>query len=119
MTKLRELYLRRNNIVASLDQLEYLQSLTSLRTLSLAENPISSAHGGLPHYRVCVLHFVPWLEKLDDVPVTPDEVTRATSLNLEQVIQLVDTSERQKSHVQTTFMPSESQQYVPITKHTQ
>ena len=86
LTKLRELYLRRNNIVANLEELEYLQTLTSLKTLNLAENPISSPHGGLPHYRLCVLFFVPWLEKLDDILVTPDEVTQATSMNLEQIL---------------------------------
>lgn len=66
--------MRRNNIPASLEELECLQNLRNLKVLNLAENPISSDVGGLPHYRTCVLHFLPQLEKLDDVAVEPEEV---------------------------------------------
>lgn len=119
MRKLRELYLRGNQIAANLEELEHLSSLKSLRVLNLAENPVSSSHGGLPHYRLCVLHFAPWLEKLDDVDVTPDEVNMATSIELDQLVRMIDNEtiqseksvprqEAQKPHVHTTFDPSES-----------
>ena len=60
--------------------------------LNLAENPISSPHGGLPHYRMCVLHFLPWLEKLDDVDVTPEEASTATAIELNQLVHMVDSA---------------------------
>ena len=77
LNKLRELYLRRNSIPAALEQLEYLAGLEKLRILNLAENPISSKHGGLPHYRLAVLYFLPNLQKLDDVDVTYEEMQQA------------------------------------------
>lgn len=91
--KLRELYLRRNNIPASLEEIECLQGLRNLKVLNLAENPISSEHGGLPHYRLCVLHFLPHLEKLDDVDVDHEEVQKARSIDLETLLKMVEEAE--------------------------
>jgi Leucine-rich repeat (LRR) protein len=65
--KIKELYLRRNNIPASLTQIHYLSGLNSLRILNLSENPIATE---LPHYRLMVLKYLPKLEKLDDVVVS-------------------------------------------------
>lgn len=67
-TNLRELYLRRNFIPPAVSELRYLQELKQLKVLNLSENPICE---GLPNYRQQVIKMLPWLDKLDDVPVTP------------------------------------------------
>lgn len=77
LSGLRELYLRRNRIPADIQELQYLSTLTNLRVLNMAENPISAEKGGIPCYRQVVLKHLPWLEKLDDVPVDHYEVTQA------------------------------------------
>ena len=66
-TKLKELYLRRNNIPALVSEIGYLKNLKSLKVLNLAENPISSS---LPGYRMLVIKMIPSLEKLDDIEVS-------------------------------------------------
>ena len=99
MSNLRELYLRRNNIAASLEELECLQNLRNLKVLNLAENPISADHGGLPHYRTCVLHFLPHLEKLDDVAVNFEEVQRARAIDLETLVRMVQEGEHGSDEV--------------------
>ena len=48
---LRELYLRRNFVPASLQELRYLTGLKNLKVLNLGENPISTEPGGMPFYR--------------------------------------------------------------------
>jgi len=67
---LKELYLRKNQ-VASLDEVEHLKGLSSLRVLWLNDNPCASD----PSYRQRVLSLLPGLVKLDgqDVssPATP------------------------------------------------
>ena len=55
-----------------------------------------------------MLHFLPWLEKLDDVAVTIEEVTEAQEIELEQLIAMVETMSKEKQLVQTTFMPPEN-----------
>jgi len=65
--KLKELYLRRNNIPAKASELRHLKGLAHLKVLNLGENPISSQ---LPGYRLLVLKTLPDLEKLDDVAVS-------------------------------------------------
>lgn len=55
----------------------------------MAENPISEVHGGLPCYRQLVLKYMPWLQKLDDVPVNYNDVTQAQQLDLSQVNQMM------------------------------
>lgn len=72
--KLRELYLRRNNVSSNLDELKYLSGLQNLKVLNLGENPISSDQGGLPFYRLTVISHLPWLEKLDDIPISYEEL---------------------------------------------
>ena len=73
-TKLKELYLRRNNIPADFEELKYLQNLRQLKVLNLGENPISTE---LRDYRIMVLKTMPWLEKLDDIQVTYQELELA------------------------------------------
>ena len=80
---LRELYLRRNFIPASLHELRYLANLKSLKILNLGENPISAEQGGIPFYRQVVLKHLPQLEKLDDVAVSYDEVQAAQELDMD------------------------------------
>lgn len=70
--KLRELYLRRNE-VEDIAELGYLTGLTDLRVLWLSHNPIAST----PNYRATVLRALPSLTKLDDTDVTAEEVAAA------------------------------------------
>ncbi|XP_058466192.1 uncharacterized protein LOC131439320 isoform X4 [Malaya genurostris] len=71
---LQELYLRKNNIT-DIDELIYLQNLPKLKYLWLEENPLVDNAG--PSYRQIVLRALPNLKKLDNVDVTPEEVTDA------------------------------------------
>lgn len=113
LQNLRELYLRRNFIPASLQELKYLCGLKNLKVLNLGENPISAEHGGLPYYRSVVLKHMPWLEKLDDVAVSYDEVQMAQEIDLDQITDLMNqpggNEAQKKTYVQTTFIPNESQ----------
>eukprot|EP01135_Chromosphaera_perkinsii_P009754 Nk52_evm19s1869 gene=Nk52_evmTU19s1869 len=67
-----ELYLRKNDL-RDLHELQYLISLPKLRVLWLSDNPLAKH----PKYRPTVLRALPWLHKLDNITVTPDEVERA------------------------------------------
>jgi len=58
--KLETLILTNNRLV-NLHDIEPLADLTSLRTLSLMDNVIAKK----PHYRLYVIHKLPWLELLD------------------------------------------------------
>ena len=99
-TKLKELYLRRNNIPADLDELRYLQNLRNLKVLNLGENPLST---DLRDYRMYVLKNLPWLDKLDDIQVTYQELELARDYVFGQE------PVKNKAYVQTTFIPNESQ----------
>ena len=107
---LRELYLRRNFIPASLQELRHLTGLKNLKILNLGENPISAENGGIPFYRSVVLKHMPWLEKLDDVPVTYDEVQMAQEIDMDQISEMMNQPPdiQKKTYVQTTFIPNES-----------
>ncbi len=48
-----------------------------MKILNLGENPISAEQGGLPFYRLAVINHLPWLEKLDEIPVTYEELQKA------------------------------------------
>ncbi|KAI1292655.1 hypothetical protein HDE_06870 [Halotydeus destructor] len=72
---LQELYLRENKI-KDLSQLVHLQDLTNLKKLWLSGNPCTEQ----PNYRLTVLRALPNLEMLDNVVVTPDEVTQAEEI---------------------------------------
>uniref|UniRef100_A0A8D8BBM1 Protein C21orf2 homolog n=1 Tax=Culex pipiens TaxID=7175 RepID=A0A8D8BBM1_CULPI len=71
---LQELYLRKNNLT-EIDELMYLQNLPKLKNLWLEENPLVDSAG--PNYRQIVLRALPNLKKLDNVDVTPEEVSEA------------------------------------------
>lgn len=71
---LQELYLRKNNIT-DIDELVYLQNLPKLKYLWLEENPVVESAGS--GYRQIVLRALPNLKKLDNVDVTPEEVSEA------------------------------------------
>ncbi|XP_038116582.1 uncharacterized protein LOC6052234 isoform X5 [Culex quinquefasciatus] len=71
---LQELYLRKNNLT-DIDELMYLQNLPKLKNLWLEENPLVDSAG--PNYRQIVLRALPNLKKLDNVDVTPEEVSEA------------------------------------------
>ncbi|XP_055901691.1 uncharacterized protein LOC106051154 isoform X1 [Biomphalaria glabrata] len=70
---LKELYVRTNNIQC-LGDIHYLKNLPKLRSLWLSENPCANTD----NYRMTVLKTLPQLQKLDNVVVTSEEMTRAT-----------------------------------------
>lgn len=70
--RLRELYIRKNEI-RELNEIRHLRHLPDLTNLWLDENPCTQH----PEYRMTVLRNLPNLEKLDNVPVQPDEVQEA------------------------------------------
>uniref|UniRef100_A0A665XFQ2 Cilia and flagella associated protein 410 n=1 Tax=Echeneis naucrates TaxID=173247 RepID=A0A665XFQ2_ECHNA len=69
-----ELYLRRN-LIPSLSELSHLRMLTSLKVLWLAENPCCGMESS--HYRLTVLRCLPHLQRLDNLPVTEEEIALA------------------------------------------
>ncbi|EDX02042.1 uncharacterized protein LOC6525095 [Drosophila yakuba] len=73
-TRLKELYLRQNNI-RSFDELNYLANAKSLISLWLENNPCSDAAGD--DYRACVLRKLPNLKMLDNVHVCEQELQAA------------------------------------------
>ncbi|KAL0809888.1 hypothetical protein ABMA28_011367 [Loxostege sticticalis] len=70
--RLRELYVRKNEI-RDLHEIRHLRRLPDLTSLWLDENPCTQH----PEYRMTVLRNLPNLEKLDNVPVHPEEVQEA------------------------------------------
>lgn len=66
--RLRELYLRKNN-VQDLGQVLHLSGLGGLECLTLSDNPVAE----LPHYRPFVVAALPRLARLDDCDVTAVE----------------------------------------------
>ncbi|XP_022115400.2 uncharacterized protein F09G8.5 isoform X2 [Pieris rapae] len=70
--QLRKLSVRKNDI-QDLAEIRHLKHLPNLTNLWLDENPCAS-HA---EYRMTVLRNLPNLEKLDNVPVTPEEVQEA------------------------------------------
>ena len=80
LRNLSELYLRKNN-VSDPSQLFALSKLPKLRSLILAENPISQ----IPIYRALVVKLVPTLYKLDDTAVSPEDKKAADELDLDRL----------------------------------
>lgn len=80
LRNLTELYLRKNN-VSDPSQLFALSKLPKLRSLILAENPISQ----IPIYRALVVKLVPSLYKLDDAAVSPEDKKAADELDLDRL----------------------------------
>ncbi|KAI9096501.1 hypothetical protein DFS34DRAFT_144033 [Phlyctochytrium arcticum] len=74
LTKVTELYLRRNNI-SDIRELHYLRDLKQLRVLWLSENPVAT----LPKYRATVIRLLPQLRKLDDRDIADKEREMAVS----------------------------------------
>ena len=63
--KLRELYLRENQI-NSIADLHNLKNLKNLQIVWLSSNPVSLN----PSYKNTLIQLLPNLQKLDDVPIT-------------------------------------------------
>ncbi|KAH9492410.1 hypothetical protein Btru_051042 [Bulinus truncatus] len=70
---LKELYVRTNNI-QTLGDIHYLKNLPKLRSLWLSENPCTATD----NYRMTVLRTLPRLQKLDNIVVSSEEISRAT-----------------------------------------
>jgi len=66
---LQELFVKKNQI-RSLSEIVWLRELGRLRHLWLAENPCAE---GNERYRQTVIHNLPQLEKLDNIPITSEE----------------------------------------------
>lgn len=73
---LKELYLR-NNLIADIKEVQYLEGCENLKILWLSENPICD----FKNYRSLVIQALPQLAKLDDVMIT--ETERENALNNE------------------------------------
>ncbi|XP_035213297.1 cilia- and flagella-associated protein 410-like [Stegodyphus dumicola] len=69
---LQELYIRKNNI-SELGEIRHLKDLQKLRNLWLADNPCAEGDD----YRLTVIRALPQLQKLDNVPIRPDEIESA------------------------------------------
>ncbi|XP_054707627.1 cilia- and flagella-associated protein 410-like [Uloborus diversus] len=69
---LQELYIRKNNI-SELGEIRHLRDLPKLRNLWLADNPCAESED----YRLTVIRALPQLQKLDNMPVRPDEIESA------------------------------------------
>lgn len=78
LVKLKELYLRKNNI-SSFKELEYLSNCQDLKKISLNENPIEE----LPNYRENVIRLFPQLVQLDEKIITPEERLRLENSDTE------------------------------------
>lgn len=70
--RLQELFIRKNNI-EELVEICHLKNLPDLTSLWLLDNPCASEN----NYRSTVLRNLPRLQKLDNVPVTREEVQQA------------------------------------------
>ena len=80
----------------------------------MSDNPIAKE---LSFYRMAVLKFLPHLEKLDDLPVSQLEVSNAIMIDHELLEQKEGQGQKnEKTYVQTTFIPNESQQYIPLKR---
>lgn len=76
--RLTELYLRKND-VADLSEVQYLTSLKHLRVLWLWDNPCSQ----IPNYRPIVIKLLPYLAKLDNTEITPEEREAAAKASID------------------------------------
>lgn len=70
--RLEELYIRQNDI-ADINQVVYLQNLPNLRNLWMGENPCAQVDG----YRLSVIKTLPQIQKLDNIPVSAEELREA------------------------------------------
>lgn len=74
---LRELYLRKNDI-KNLAEIQCLSHIKNLRVLWLSDNPCAEC----AEYRPTVVHYLPSLQKLDNVDITEEERISAPRLAL-------------------------------------
>lgn len=104
--QLKELYLRKNNI-QDINEIAYLQGLPELKHLWLEENPCVDKAG--PGYRGIVLRALPNLKKLDNIDVTPEEVTEAQRGGGNVI--------REEIFEETVYEPPSPQQQSPQQQH--
>ncbi|CUG94357.1 Hypothetical protein, putative [Bodo saltans] len=81
---LRELYLRKNDIV-SLGEVYYLSKLPALTTLWLSDNPCAKD----PNYRMFTVRCCPNLRQLDSIEVSPQERSEAQQLPASLINEIV------------------------------
>jgi Leucine-rich repeat (LRR) protein len=82
-SNLKELYMRKNNLVNLSEVPRYLGGLSRLRKLSLSENPMAETN---PKYRLYVIKALPLLENLDTLPVTQEERVKVEYLSLDELL---------------------------------
>lgn len=82
-SNLKELYMRKNNLVNLTEVPRYLGGLKQLRKLSLSENPMAETN---PKYRLYVIKALPLLENLDTQPVTQEERVKVEYLSLDELL---------------------------------
>eukprot|EP01006_Ploeotia_vitrea_P037427 TRINITY_DN66127_c3_g2_i10.p1 TRINITY_DN66127_c3_g2~~TRINITY_DN66127_c3_g2_i10.p1 ORF type:complete len:276 (+),score=62.14 TRINITY_DN66127_c3_g2_i10:63-890(+) len=76
-TNLKELYLRKNE-VHDLDEVRFLRDLRELKILWLCDNPCAES----AIYRTYVIRTLQFLEKLDNIDITPQE--RAMAMRMDE-----------------------------------
>ena len=83
LSKLRELYLRKN-MISDLNEIKYLIENQHLRVLWLSENPICEN----PNYRNIVISVLPQINKLDDIIISEEErinANKGISIQMSQI----------------------------------
>ena len=100
--KLRELFLRNNNI-SDIKELAYLTNLQNLKILWLSNNPVAKVN----NFRLLVVKALPNLASLDDVAITPEEKFQAESIQLPDLfnaITLEDDTDMNQNFTAQDFM---------------
>ncbi|CAL4073859.1 unnamed protein product, partial [Meganyctiphanes norvegica] len=101
---LQELYIRKNTI-NDINEVLYLRQLPKLKSLWLADNPCAD----FEQYRLTVLRALPHLQKLDNIPVEPEDVQKAMVCGLPLPISDSPVSQREDQELpRSTSMGGES-----------
>lgn len=73
---LKELHIRKN-MISDINEINYLNNCENLKILNLSENPVCDSK----NYRLKVIEILPQLTKLDDIPVSSEEIQQSQNLN--------------------------------------
>ncbi|EGR33402.1 leucine rich repeat protein [Ichthyophthirius multifiliis] len=95
--KIKELYLRKNSI-QDITEIRHLVNLPELKVLWLCDNPCAN----IPNYRETVIKSLPNLQKLDNTPITQEEINQAQAFNVD----FIDLSRNNSSCSQKNTPPN-------------